>query len=112
MSKITLDVLECTPDYNGLTRGFIESRTGYDILVLDNDAFLVDKNPALDNLAALTEFVDRARIVVTAALPTQDLLNRVNTLGVRFAEKGKWKSLEGTISDAADNYRTSTRSVA
>lgn len=84
-------------DYDGLKNKLANSQ--YDVLVLDNDAFFVDKSPALDALPSLGEFIDRNRIIITAALNSPDLVNRVSALGARFIEKGKWRTLEQTIND-------------
>ena len=84
-----------TTDYNSLKKHIINN--SYDALILDNDAFLVDKNPALDNLVAVREFINKYKIIVTAALPSQQLKNTVRSSGSKFIEKGKWKTLEQTI---------------
>ncbi len=86
-------------DYSSLHNQLANSN--YDVLILDNDAFLVDKNPALECLARSKEFIDKDRIIVTASIPQPDLVQRVISSGARFVEKGKWKTLAETIKELA-----------
>lgn len=94
--------------YDGLMNRLSSSQ--YDVLILDNDAFLVGKNPALDNLAIATEFLDNYRIIVTSSVPNQDLINKTRNMGARFVEKGKWKTLAEIVKSIAERkYHSSTR---
>ena len=96
-------------NYNDLTRQLTQSQ--YDVLVLDNDAFFVDKSPALDSLPGLGEFIDRKRVIVIAAIADQGLVERVNTLGATFIEKGRWKTLEQTVKDVSGKYQVDIKAA-